>query len=321
MPAPDLEPTAGDDLLRRVKARGAQLRFRRQSRLLSGCIALLLVVALTAAGARGPGANTSLIADDPDAGATTTSAADSSASTTTPDDDGGHGSTTTTAGGGASPSTTTTTIASNPGEAAAPSTTAPEPVVRGPYDPPRSGSYRYRTQSDGTNGEYRLTYRELSRRRGETRLLESSDSAGGIDQELAWRPDGVFARSGDGCDEHDERTRFEFPLAVGNTWSSDDTCSSEDTGEIRTRTRSRVDEATKVTVAGESVDVFVVSLTGTVEITVAGVKQTHYVEYTYWFSPAHGVNVKMVTHTRQTEAKTAASNKSTVSELLSLDPE
>ena len=117
-------PHAPEDILAGVKARGAQLRVRRQARFLSGCIAVLAVTALVAAGARDPGRITSLVADDP-SGETTTS--DPASTSTTVDDDGvgeadgdrpgGPSSTTTTTergGSSANPPTTTTPAGAEP---------------------------------------------------------------------------------------------------------------------------------------------------------------------------------------------------------------
>ena len=323
MPAPEWVPRSPDDLLARAKTRGAQLRLQRRSRWLSACIAVLAVAALTVAGASGRDATTSrLAADQPRDDPSTTSAdpSPSSSTTTTGDDEDVD------RGEEASSTTTTERRSSTMG----PSTTAPSgvlattsttgaPADRAEFDAPRAGTYRYRVELDGSVRESRVTYTEVGRREGETRLTERWDDSGARPTELSWRDTGVFVPNPSSCEEEGFKTRYVFPLTVGATWTSDNTCSNETTGRVHSRSTARVTDFAKVTVAGQTIDAWVISVTGTTEITIAGVKQTHHSDATEWFSAAHGLRVRSVVQMRS-EPGGAAAGPST-SEIQGLDPE
>lgn len=284
------------------------MRFRRRAGVLSGCIAVLAATALVAAGARGDGDGTSTVATEPRGETNTTFADDRSASTTTSTD----------AAEGAPPASTTTT-SSVPAGAGPTSTIAG--ATRGPFEPPVPGSYRYQVELDGSTRETRVTYAELSRRDGETRLSEQWDDPADQPAELLWSDEGVFVLNADSCDEPGQRTRYVFPLSVGAEWASDNTCSNERTGEIHTRSNARVTEFTKISVAGRSVDAWVISTSGTTDITIAGVTQTHHIEATEWFSAAHGLRVKSIVQMRQATSGASGASRRSTSEILNLDPE
>jgi hypothetical protein len=206
------------------------------------------------------------------------------------------------------------------GDAASPSTSEPE-VVRGGFDPPSPGTYRYRAETDGTPRTERITYVVLSRGGSETRLRESSDGPAPVANELSWRADGVLVVNPESCDEEGAKVRYVFPMSVGRTWSSDTTCSNEDMGEVRTRATMRILDHTEIGIAGQTVQAWVISVTGKTEVTLRGVTQTHHTDGTEWFSSARGLIVKWVGNTRQTESKAGAVRGSETRELLNLEPE
>lgn len=125
----------------------------------------------------------------------------------------------------------------------------------------------------------------------------------------------------DSCDEPGQKTRHVFPLSIGAEWTPDNTCSNERTGEIHTRSKARVTEFTKVTVAGRSLDAWVISTSGTTDITITGVTQTHHIEATEWFSAAHGLRVKSTVQMRQATPSASGASRRSTSEILNLDPE
>ena len=335
MPTPDWNATPPDELLRRVKARGRHLRTRRQVSILAIVVAMIgLTGSAVAVASRAP-SPTSLLAGEgePDGSESGNPEEGAPATTTSTTAEGG------TASGGAdaedprsSTSTTSTTIAGrNPSTTT--TTTSPATATAGDagvaYPHPREGSYRYRvTRSDGSENETRTTFEVLSRRDTEVRLRRSGSGPvpDGIVEneiELSWQADRVLAVNDDSCDEapmENARTAYRFPMSIGTTWSWDTTCSNDDMGKVRSRGSARVTGEATDTVGTRTVDVWVIEWAYTVSVTLHGVTQTSYGDFTEHFAADHGLSTWTEGSVRQTEARTTGDGPPVTTMLLDLDP-
>jgi hypothetical protein len=105
---------------------------------------------------------------------------------------------------------------------------------------------------------------------------------------------------------------MKLPLAKGATWESSSTCSVSGFGPtpivIKRTTKNNVTESRRVRVAGEEVNVWVITASETFE--AAG--RVNEATTTTWFSGAHGLIVR-------SESKTAEGDRTL--EVLNLKPE
>lgn len=341
MPATEHQPTPSEELLRSVKARGEHLRLRRKISALCACIAVLAATATVSAVALRPDERTALVtaaeggrqavdeerpaseedlvgeSGGPVSGESRAAAADAISSDRPPaaaptsTTVGRSGGSTTTAISGASPSgkTKATTAASSE-----------------PFPAPRAGVYRYRVTNGAEQGsEERRTYEVVRRDEREVQLHQRSSATPDAEEpvDIFWRRDRVIVSDAASCDQMEDLRpiRYMFPLVVGNSWSNDNTCTSDKVGQIRRRMTARVTEQARVTVSGRSFEAWTITTTGQVDVTLRGVTQSNFFTQTEVFVPELGLPVRITSSVRQTEAETSPGRPPIERQLLHTDPE
>jgi hypothetical protein len=201
-----------------------------------------------------------------------------------------------------------------PASTAAPATTAPPaptttaapledlgtPSDPGPATPPKAGTYRYKVS--GGDGEKETTTvitdtgSSGSERRQQVKLRGGDLDA---DNDVAWRPDGVFVlstvitfgQSKGTCDWNPDTVQLKLPIAAGTTWESASTCNM--TGltptpiPVSRKVTGKVLELRRVRIAGQAVDVWAIEGTERFE----GGGQSGEKRGVALFSPKHGIVV------------------------------
>lgn len=192
-------------------------------------------------------------------------------------------------------------------------TAAGEPLSSrqpGPTSPPAPGRYRYRVTSGEESGELRVTVESRGLASGEVRQLVTVEggTGGPVASDVVWRPTGAFVlRSRFGayqadCDWEPDTLGLKLPLAKGAAWSVDSSCTSSTpqggTARFRREASYSVVDTTRITVAGDAVDVWVIkateTLTGTIGTATESSQFLTEEEETRYFSPRHGLAVRVV---------------------------
>jgi hypothetical protein len=207
-------------------------------------------------------------------------------------------------------SATAPTVASGPRTTVAADSTLPSRQP-GPTSPPAPGRYRYRVTSGEESGELRVTVEARGLASGEVRQLVAVEggTGGTVASDVVWRPSGAFViRSRFGayqadCDWEPDTLGLKLPLVKGGAWSVDSSCNSSTpqggTARFRLEASFSVVDTARIAVAGEAVDVWVIkateTLTGTIGTATESSQFLTEEEETRYFSPRHGLAVRVVT--------------------------
>ena len=202
---------------------------------------------------------------------------------------------------------------------------APNPAAT--FTPPKDGTYRYSTESDGEKDENELTVRTTSRASGEIRQsIGGQFDANSGDLRVVWKDDGwtwegISAEGGGqagDCSFTPPLRYVQQPVAVGNTWSYDSSCKftfGAESASLRISGTAKVSGVGTAKVDGESVDVWIIDRVGTYEVSF-GVKKTSIPsKSTEQWAPAFGLNVRSTS-----TVKTEDGEQSQTRVLLSLQP-
>ena len=191
------------------------------------------------------------------------------------------------------------TIATSPPPTAAPPTVAPVtasgsvPVPK----PPTAGKYEYReTDASGTHTST-LAITDT----GPGRQTENTDNGQTID-EVAWGSAGKFDLAttfnvGQGslrCAWSPVFAQYAFPLKAGKAWAVRSSCHPNTATSITLSGTSRVSGRQRVSVAGTSVDTWIVLTDATITFSGNGVAFTERLHDVDHFAPDRGVTVQEV---------------------------
>lgn len=217
-----------------------------------------------------------------------------------------------------------------------------------PYGSTRPGKYRYRTTSTNTEGEKQtresgVTIEDGSKTpqalrqiiKPETTQEQRESGFGGFQQEIEWRADGLYEignkgttpQGETGCNWDPPRLSLRLPLKVGLEWKSDSSCTStvtyqgqQQTFKNHTVTSSKVTGTQQVTVAGQTIEVFVIEERSTAKTEGSGFSNSAEGTGTRLFSAKHGLDVKW-SGKSTSDFRGQKREFSTEREILNLDPE
>ncbi len=179
----------------------------------------------------------------------------------------------------------------------------------GPAVAPKAGTYVYAYSREGSEGaetgERNVVVTDEGEAAGEHRqtIRYEGDEGGSFTNDVAWRSDGVYVmvtrfdfggQTGE-CDWEPDFRIFALPLEAGSTWSYETSCTvmfGTTPVEIERTGSFTVGELTRIEVAGEAVDVWPIE---SVEDTTLGAFGSSTEETTAYFSPRHGLRVKVST--------------------------
>jgi len=203
---------------------------------------------------------------------------------------------------------------------AATTTTAGVPAGKdpGPAQPPKLGLYRYdTTKQSGSGGPTKTTTdvritKDSVQVPGEQRFtlsIKEGESNNSMSDLVAWRGDGIYLRSTTfpnpsggppiECDWDPDLLDRKLPTKAGQQWDGDSTCHvtfGAATGTFHLKAHSKVDGARRVTVAGQSVDTWLITQTAHLDIDFVYNGQPIHIEndtttQDYWAAP-RGITVK-----------------------------
>lgn len=193
------------------------------------------------------------------------------------------------------------------------------------------GAYRYRVTADG---EERTSTLRIEDAGGDRRRESRDDGGRSTTSDVVWSEDAkvvertTFEGGGQGseCDWEPDITEFPRRLREGSSWSTDSSCEMRPEGfpgpggiTLRLEGTSRVSGATRTTVAGRTLDVWVIRFEGT--FTFGGPEGDEIVSRVTsrdLLSPRHGLFVRS-TETMASESGDQRSE--TTREILNLRPE
>lgn len=257
-------------------------------------VSLLLVGGIAGAVTTGDdGKNESLRAG---ASTTTTAAAGAAGDGVAGPGDAAGGPATTTGGTGGSPGGG----ASSGGGTA---TAVPNPSAL--FTPPKDGTYTYKAEGGDHDGEeMERTVRTTSRANGETRqsITGQFDGNNG-DLGVVWKGNGWTwerisaeggGQSGD-CSFTPPLHYLPQPVATGNTWSYDSTCTFTFGGQpatVRIAGAAKVTGAKVETVGGTAVDVWVIERSGNYDVAFGAMKTSAMSTSTELWAPAYGLDIR-----------------------------
>jgi len=122
------------------------------------------------------------------------------------------------------------------------------------------------------------------------------------------------------CDWSPPDLDLQLPLVVSETWKTQSSCAvtaGTQAATIASDVTNTVTGTTSITVSGQPVPVFVITLSGTITITPGG---TITLNATEWFSPRNGLYIKETQETKSSSPTTGPSDQTETLQLLSLTP-
>lgn len=233
------------------------------------------------------------------AGASTTTTAAAAA--------GAEGDGTASSGTAGGPATTTGGTGGSPGGGASSgggtATVVPNPSAL--FTPPKDGTYTYKAEGGEHDGEeMERTVSTTSRANGETRQSVSGQFDGNSgDLGVVWKGNGWTwerisaeggGQSGD-CSFTPPLYYLPQPVATGNTWSYDSTCTFTFGGQpatVRIAGTAKVTGAKVETVGGTTVDVWVIERSGNYDVAFGAVKRSASSTSTELWAPAYGLDIR-----------------------------
>ena len=186
---------------------------------------------------------------------------------------------------------------------------------------PKAGTYKYAFKGRDRQGEGTTTVEDEGAGAAGARKLVMTIAGQGFDSrnDVTWGPAEVRVtksrlsfngRQAD-CDWEPDHLEMKIALAKDAAWDSSSSCTISGLSPtpivIKRTTTAKVAEARRVRVAGQEIDVWVI--TGTESFDAAGRGQQ--ATTTTWFSAAHGMVVRSVSQTAEGEVSL---------EILNLDP-
>ncbi len=232
--------------------------------------------------------------------------------------------------------TATTRAGSGPATTGAPAGKDP-----GPAQPPKLGLYRYNTKKNEsqTTTEVRVE-RDTAQVPGEQRFtlhIKEGESNNTLSDLIAWRSDGIYLRMttfpnpGGGppveCDWEPDLLDRKLPTKAGQEWDVDSTCRmtfGAATGTFHLKGHGKVEGARRVTVAGQTIDTWLVTQSAHLDIDLVYNGQPIHAEndtttQDYWSAP-RGITVKTNETSVSKDPSGKTTNENTTRELQRLEP-
>jgi hypothetical protein len=156
-----------------------------------------------------------------------------------------------------------------------------------------------------------------------------TEEDGEITSEVAWRGDGKYVlettftaqQGGFRCDWDPDVLEYKLPLAQGTTWRIENSCVVAQGFTIEIESTSRVTGSEKTSVAGQTVDTWIVYSEGTLTFRTPQGTSMQRVTADDRFSPAHGLSVRVSETVRGPDPATGEDvNEASTRELLNLTP-
>jgi hypothetical protein len=212
--------------------------------------------------------------------------------------------------------------------APAPARTAPAPapvatVAPGPVVAPPPGKYRYRYAGTAPPVDGLLT---VTAGPGAGRQTDKVDAGDGSEQTVVdWSPGArttVSAGTGAAamCTWSPGLLSLKLPLGTGSAWRADSTC-TEATSTVHRTEDATVEGVTRTTIAGQTVDVWVISRHSITEVgATPSTRAVVEAQSSELFAPSLGLVVYQVTRTATPQADGTTATTTQTAELLDARP-
>lgn len=214
------------------------------------------------------------------------------------------------------------TDVAKPAAAVAPPKEVPQAgVVPGPLKVPSFGRFRYRYAGNASPSDATLT---VSGRPGSPRQTHVTVSGDRTEQSLVdWSATArttLSVGTKPACAWVPALLSLQLPLTVGSAWRGDSAC-TQGTSNVHLTEDAKVEGATRTTVAGITVDAWIISRHTLTEITAPpAIKAVVEAQSTELFAPSLGLVVYRVTRTAIPQADGSTATVDQTAELLDTRP-